>query len=381
MRAITQEYPDITILTVLGSLSLNFPALESADPMTCLKTAQYGLSTAFFNGMYDVMPQGVLLLDGYETAGYSAAREIDFLRMTDEFNRKSPQLLAPSNLEKFRRQSSLAIGLYLDSYLNNKGFYVIKSSRLKRLDLFRRNLMLAMRYSKQYAWLYGEQCRWFPIKLPAVVEKSMLRHPGKGRLWEKAFPGVTQAIEFAKAPKNATLKMLKAGKLKKVYCNNFEQQTANSQAKAPADCKISKRLKGIITWQSGRSNGTFELDDNCGYKSRCCAKMTSVKYGSILTGVPVKPGQIYFARSVANCEGDAQANFTISWQDSKHKWINPLANIRMAFTEKLTDNWHGASKIVIIPDGVAFMYIACGVSSATGNSICRIDNFEIYRLY
>jgi hypothetical protein len=382
MQAVAEEYPEITILTVLGSLSLNFPALESSDPMQYLKTAQYGLSTGFFNGMYDVMPDGVQLLDGFEAAGYSAAQEMDFLRMADDFNRKSPQLLAPENVEKFLKQSSLAIGLYLDSYLNDKGFYVIKSAQMSRLDLFRRNLMLAMRHSKRYTWLYGEQCRWFPIKLPSVVEKSMLQKPGKGRLWEEALPGVTEAVEFAKDPDGRILKMLEAGKLQNIYLNDFDKQLKSETVAAnPADCKINKQLKGIITWQSGSSKGTFELDQSTGYKSNCCAKMNAVKYGSILTGVPVKPGQIYYVRAVAKTEGDAQATFTVSWQNAERKWVKPLDNISMAFTEPLDSGWHGASKVVLIPDDVAFMYVACGVSSATGNSNCRIDNFEIYRVF
>ena len=72
MTAIATEYPDITMVAVLGSYSINFPALNSLDVKARLKDELYGLSPAFFDGMFEVLPPQGKLYDGTEFPGYMA---------------------------------------------------------------------------------------------------------------------------------------------------------------------------------------------------------------------------------------------------------------------------------------------------------------------
>lgn len=354
MKAMSEDFPDIIIFTILGSFSINYPALNSANSEKYLENSQYGLSTAFFNGMLDVIPPQAKLLDGDEVAGYSASNAEDFYHMAKNFTKKSPLLLAPENLVKFQTQCQLAIGVYLDCYLNEKGFWVIKSPNMNRLPLFRRNLRLALESSGDYAWLYTEQCRWHPIELPPVVENSMKNSVGKGRLWEEAMPGVSESIRFAVNPelfvrnnKQTTL----------IYSNDF-----------------TDGLGDIQQWQGGKAKGTIEQKDGT-------AKLTGVKYGSIFKQIPVNPGEIYWIRSTAKTEGDGQASLTFSWQNEKKKFLSPLVNIKLAFSEELPDGWFGASKVVIVPDKAAFILVHCSTISATGNAVVYFDNIEIHQIF
>ena len=388
MNALTAEYPDITNLGAFG-LSANFAALAADDPMKSLKGSIYGLAVAFYNGIYDVMPKGARLLDGCEGPGYKASGVQSFLEMSDAFFRNSPQLLSRSNWDKFFNQSGLSPGLYLDCYLNEKGFYVIKSPKTSRLNLFRNNLMLAMKYSQGYIWLYSEQCRWFPAKMAHTWEKVILTMPGKGRLWEDAMPGITASVEFAKDPKTAVLKMLKENKLKKIFSTDFEWKTAGKNSRngaLPPNSKVNKTLKGVFTWQSGsyKPQGTLKLDTTTGYNSRSSAKLTGINFGCIGRIIPVKPEQVYYIRVVSKSKGLAKPKLTISWQDSKKKWTKSQANVTSTFSKPLKDGWKQADVIVTVPKDVYYMGVQCMNHTYGGQkaeNICWFDDLAVYRVF
>lgn len=353
MRAMSRDFPDIIVFTVLGSFSINYPALNSADPEKYLANAQYGLSTAFFNGMLDAIPPQAKLFDGDETAGYTASNAEEFYLISKNFMKKAPLLVSPENRVKYQTQCQPAIGVFLDCYLNENGFWVIKSPGMDRLALFRRNLRLALECSGEYAWLYTEQCRWHPIELPPVVENAMKKNIGGGRLWEEAMPGVTESVRFAMNPD----KFAAEAKRTPVYSNDF-----------------TKGLGDIQQWQGGTVKGKIEQKDGA-------ARLDGVRYGSLFKAVKVNPGEVYLVRAAAKTEGDGQSSLTVTWQDDKRKFIKSADNIKLAFSEKLPDQWFGASKTVIVPENVAFMVVQYCAASATGKAAVSFDNLEIFRIF
>ena len=366
MRAITAECPDLVMLTVLGSFSISFPSLWSRNPQRFMENHQYGLTSAFFNGMFDALPPMARLYDGSEFTGYQAAGPEDFFRICRDFHVNSPRLAAPENLSKLQAQSGLAMGLYLDCYLNEDGFWVIRSDSMDRVSLLRRNVRLALESSRDYVWLYGEQCRWQPIELPPSTEAAMAGKIGGGRLWEEAMPGVTAALEFARDPDAYVARAEAENRLEKVF-----QATFDPPGEPP-------RLTGVTTWQSGSSKGTIDVDVTGGWQATACARLTGVTFGSVLKSVPVKPGEAYFVRALAQTEGDAQATFTVSWQNADRQWTRRLDEVRMAFSEPLADGWFRASTTVIVPETAAAMYVSCGSASATGQAVMRVDDLEIF---
>ncbi|MCK5804214.1 MAG: hypothetical protein KAI66_15360 [Lentisphaeria bacterium] len=387
MNAMTAEYPDITMIGAFG-LSTSFMALSAPDPMKYLQSSTYGLSVAFYNGIYDVMPTGARFLDGCESSGYAANGMQSFLVMSDAFFRNSPQLLSKSNQDKFLNQSGLSPGLYLDAYLNEKGF-MIKSSEMNRLDLFRKNLMLALQYSQGYVWLYGEQCRWFPAKMADSWEKVVLKMPGKGRLWEEAMPGITASVEFAKDPDKAVANMRRENKLEKLFFLDFESKTADKNELAetmPAGGKKLQPLKDVFAWQSGSytPQGTFARDLTVGYKSKSSAKLTGIKFGSIGKSIPVKPGQIYYATAVAKSGGKAKTTFAVSWKTADKRWAEEYI-VKSMYTKEVEDGWKRAAAIVTVPPDIHYMIIQCGNymphCKVDGETICWFDNIAVYRVF
>lgn len=353
MRAMSRDFPDIIVFTILGSFSINYPALNSANPEKYLANAQYGLTTAFFNGMLDAIPPRAKLFDGDETAGYTASNAEEFFQISKNFMKKAPLLVAPENRVKFQTQCQPAIGVFLDCYLNEKGFWVIKSPDMERLPLFRRNLRLALECSGDYAWLYTEQCRWHPIELPPVVEKAMKNTVGGGRLWEEAMPGVSEAVRFARNPDQFAA----GDKHMLIYSNDF-----------------AKGLGDIQQWQGGTVKGVIEQKDGT-------ARLAGVRYGSLFKAIKVNPGEVYLVRASAKTEGDGQSSLTVTWQDDKRNFIKSADNIKLAFSEKRPDQWFGASKVVIVPDKVAFMVVQYCAASATGNAVVCFDNLETDKIF
>ena len=384
IKAMTKEYDNITIFTVLGSLSIEFLALDNPDPMQFLKSDAYGLSVAFFNGMYDALPAQAKIIDGYERDGYWASTPLDYYKMRYKYDVLSKRLLAPENIGKFQTQTSLGVATYLDAYVDETGNWVVKSDTISRLDLFRRNLTLAVKFSDEYTWIWSEQGKWWPIELDPAVQKSTEKKIGKGRLWEEILPGVTAAIKFARDPLAFALSELNEGKLKPVLNINFEPSTKPLETGAPLaeDWKTNKNLFGLNTYQSSKSKGTFTLDKAVGYKSDCSLRLTSVKGGCVLQGIPVKPDEVYFIRESAMSKGNAVPILILSWKNAANKWVNGGDVVRLTFNESLDDNWRRASAVVYVPQGCAFMYFQCFMKSGgEPEDICWFDNIEIYKMY
>lgn len=388
MNAMVARYPDITIIGAFG-LSANFGALSAADPMEYLKNTSYGLAVAFYNGIYDVMPAGARFMDGCEGPGYIADGLLSFVQMSEAFFRNSPQLLTRSNRGKFHSQSGLSPGLFLDCYINEEGFHVIKSPAMSRLNLFRNNLGLAVKYSHGYVWLYSEQCRWFPAKMAPGWEKAVLSKPGRGRLWEEAVPGITEAVEFVRNPEATVAGMLKENRLEEVFSVGFEPgevATTGTETALPADCKASTALEGVFTWQSGsyQPQGTFERDATVGYESGSSAKLTGIEFGCVGRMVPVKPGQVYYVTAVAKSKGMAKAALSVSWQNAEEKWVKEQCTVRAIYAKVLKAGWKRAAEIVTVPQDVYYMSVQCSNHTYGGveaDNICWFDAFKVYKVF
>jgi len=394
IKAIAGEYPDITLFAAFW-LDLNYKASNSANLMETLKSQNYGLTVPFINGIYDALPPSVKIVEGQEEGGYYARTPYHYLSLKNDFISLAKPLLAPENIDKFLSQTSLAVATYLDCYVNDSGIWVAKSKEMSRIDLFRRNMRLALKFSDEYSWTWGEQCKWWPIKIDDWKEKKAAGFPGKGRLWEDAFPGITSAINdamsYSRDPIAYALSELKAAKLKNAIENPGFLVTAvqDKSVAPPPDCVANEELVDWQTWQrvgdrrlERNSNGTFSLDKNAGCGTPCAAKLEMVREGSILQSIPVKPGEIYFVRASSLQKGNSVGILSIKWRGSDTRWTAQSTGTRNAFTEVLKDGWMRASIIVTVPEEVSYMTVLFEMkSSGAEGDVCWVDDVEAYKLF
>jgi hypothetical protein len=252
---------------------------------------------------------------------------------------------------------------------------------MSRLDIFRSNLMLALKYSRGYVWLYGEQCRWFPAKMQGNWEKVVLKTPGKGRLWEEAMPGITASVEFAKNPEATVAKLLKENKLKEIFHIDFEAKADENNKQT--DGKALQTLKEVFIWQSPtyKPKGTVERDITVGCESKSSAKLTGVQFGCISKVIPVKPGQVYYATAAAKCEGTDKPGFSVSWQTADKCWAEQYM-VKSIFTKELKDGWKSAAVIVTVPADIHYMGVMCGTPAPVGTeNIYWFDDITVYRVF
>lgn len=187
-NAVFRAYPDIVLFCPFGP-SINriiaeAPNLETKDAWA----NTYVLFPAFFNGLLDVLPATAVIVDGHEGRGYYA----EFKLIRKIHNQLSPRLVQPENMEKYKNQVQLGIGLYLDPYFypeamkkTSQFFRALAPENKDRLSVFRHNLDQSFATSEEYVWTWGEGAAWWKEAAPGK----------KMPLWEDFCPGVTAATE------------------------------------------------------------------------------------------------------------------------------------------------------------------------------------------
>ncbi len=194
MGAMVKEFPEITVFG-LWLFSLNRDAAGD-DSEAVLRADDYGLWPAFLNGWLDALPPGARLVDGMEHA-YYLQTDLMFGEIQRELNGPTIQrLVSPENQAKYRKQVSVSFGIYLDAYLNPVGTEHALAAwpggtRLQRLA---KTLATARATADEYVWLYNEQVRWWEMPYSQSRTAELRTTPGRGRLAEEAFPGISEAI-------------------------------------------------------------------------------------------------------------------------------------------------------------------------------------------
>ena len=351
ITAVCKEYPNITIFNWfwLGALWGEQNFQDHGE----------GLVVAFANGVYDKLYPDAKIIDGYEH-GYTLSRAEDFYSVSRAFNIKSQYLLYPSNINKFKTQTSLAIPLYIDSYVNKSGRWQKKTPKgMTKLDLFSRNVSLALENSGEYIWCYGEQGKWWNKKYTKEKQKALLKTFGKGRLWEKIMPGITKVLESAGDPLKYALSELNAGKLKKelVLNESFENGFKNWLKVAP----------GLISRERSKAvYGKFTV-------RTCLSKEISLNQN-----VKIKPNSKYLVTASWRTMRKGRAFIEI-------KLINSEDNVKKQISlAKGAENikWKTVSAVVKTPPNASYINIDLTMKSNSGDYYdrCYFDNIAVYEL-
>lgn len=150
----------------------------------------------FCNGILEVMPSKMKLIDGDEWTGYCAKNEGAYAWMKER-NRTGCGMLDKKLVTKHNAQGGFAPSFYLDAYaFPDKCDCLhphIKNVQSK-VKYFADNLKAARRMADGgHIWIYGERNTWWT---PSEKQLNELQKAGKQPrpTWEDAVPGIREAL-------------------------------------------------------------------------------------------------------------------------------------------------------------------------------------------
>jgi len=376
-RGIGSEMPAAVILTLfLNSVVLR--AGRVGDPAAVLAQEHYGLLPAFFNGMLEAAPPGMVIVDGCENGYYLDSVEAYQRAALDirSWNGPAIQLVTPELRAKYRQQVQAGFGFYLDMFVNEPGntYYrpPLDGSRLKRMS---RNLRAARDAADEYVWIYGEQCRWWSglAKDKPWREAQLKKTVGQGRAWEQAMPGITRAIAWARdadAAARAEIAALKArGAATNLVANADFRERPKGGATLPP---------GWSAWQDEKHpTGKFAWDETVGSGS---ARATKVAWGCLIQKIAAAPGEIFVVQADCRMKGATVPGVTIRWQTGGSKWTHEADDCPLTFRPGAGE-WKTAFGVVTVPSDVGQLVVLLDVrGQQTEDDVCWFDNVEVYRL-
>ena len=372
MKAVTAEYPDITI----WALWLFSKTQMAGDVNAQLPLEDYGLWPAFVNGWLDALPPQAKLVDGMEEAYYFTNLQ-DFAEIYATLrNVNSPllrDLLAPENRVKYQTQVSIAFGIYLDSFLSD-------SSQAAGLERLRQTLTTALNVSDEYVWLYNEQVKWWPIGADILPDwgpngkftKAADARPGKGRLAEEAFPGINEDVNLARDPRGTAQQMIASTRdLPNVLLNgSFAQGEAGKLPPSWAE------------WQKSDSHGTMERDAGVSQDQQDGSVLLSnIGGGALYQFITVQPGQLYAISGWAKRQGKGNATVRIRWSTPQIVYNNIDKDVIIVPSGSPQNGWQRFYDVVQVPLGSQAMAILLGAANQPGaQDKVWYDNITITKL-
>ncbi|MBQ5794423.1 MAG: hypothetical protein IIW14_00345, partial [Kiritimatiellae bacterium] len=207
-----KEFPDAVIWSLWCFHKFAFWMDGGRQPYPVNNVDQSGeLLHYYLNGMLDVMPPSVRIVEGTESYRGSA---LNNSYMVDAFYGMSASmaLTAPENLDKMRSQFYFSNTHYIDMYRKDAkpdcGWYQgpVRGSRLEHLRI---NLEQSLHVATKYVWLYGEG--------NGKLFNWRNGHYAKVKTWEEQIPGLTETLMLVKNPLGFAAKrkveLAKEGKL------------------------------------------------------------------------------------------------------------------------------------------------------------------------
>ncbi len=376
-RGFMEEAPQSTILALfLNSVVLSAGRMDR--PEAQLARESYGLLPAFFNGILDAAPAGVVIVDGCESGYYMDSVEAYQRAALDMRAWHGPAitLVAPENRAKYRQQVQAGFGFYLDMFLNEPGhrYYrpPLEGSRLHRLS---RNLRAARDAADEYVWVYGEQCRWWSaLAKDQPWRAGQLKNTvGQGRAWEEAMPGITRIIQWARDPDAAAqaelAELMRRHAATNLLVNGDFREPPSPGAVLP---------QGWSAWQNEKEPaGRLDWDESTGQGAARAVKMA---WGCFLQGLEAASGQVFVVRATCRAQGAALPGLAIRWQSGDRQWTREADDRRFPFVPGEGD-WSHASGVVTVPPGVGRLVLLLDIrGQSTAADVCWFDDVELYRL-
>ena len=266
-NAVFKEFPDIVFFSYWWLCCESHIAVLQADERAyALKRSVW---VSFVDGLFDVMPDGVKMIDGREHYHLESFRR-DFYRQGAIIQSACPAMLSPENRAKYRRAIRVSYGHYLDMYTNDKsaGHWYYGPEGGSRLEHFRRNLEQSLLATSEYVWLYGEKGLFVPFSgCASGWVKSQ-------QTWDEKLPGyldvvkkTKEACSFVKTKSVETAKGIRDGK-RKISSSAQKRQASSARDKSSVKKSAAAETQGELPKKfiaSGASLRNLKLKALIGY--------------------------------------------------------------------------------------------------------------------
>ena len=266
-NAVFKEFPDIVFFSYWWlCCESHIAGLQAEERAYALKRSVW---VSFVDGLFDVMPDGVKMIDGREHYHLESFRR-DFYKQGGIIQAACQALLSPENREKYRRAIRVSYGHYLDMYTNDEsaGHWYYGPEGGSRLEHFRRNLEQSLLATSEYVWIYGEKGLFVPF---SGCGNGWIK---KQQTWDEKLPGYldvlkktkeacsfvkTKSIETDKTRSSAKKKVLSSAKKKE---GGLSKHKSSSPKKSISESQGELPKKFIVTGESLRK---LKLKDLIGY--------------------------------------------------------------------------------------------------------------------
>lgn len=176
MRAINREYPDITILSLVG------PSLSCLHRN--IKEDRYGMLYAFFEGMCEVATPQTTIIDGYEQS--YPFRELSQYQYGRQIILQYARNLVQDRAS-FTRHMRAGFGVWADYDSGRIGWHPdCFAMNYFTPEELRATLSHALRVSDKYVWVYSERLKWWDFNVPSEYRDALaLAKTGPGEVTSK----------------------------------------------------------------------------------------------------------------------------------------------------------------------------------------------------
>ena len=364
MTAVASECDDLTIFCYFMNSVVRWP-LNQARTGLALKSSGYGLFPPFIDGWLDVLPGGITLVDGCESAyRYNADR--DYLESAVFIRGDAQNVVSPANRAKYRAQVQVSYGVYLDAYWNpgSSPWYIdgLGGPRVARL---RANVGRALECADEYVWVYGEKYRWWPTDSTRVG----------GETWPEALPGCENVLRYLRDPldygRTEMQRLEQAGAdTNRVRNGGFGAEAADANGR-PTEWGV---------WQDSGSEGAFALDPDVGRAAKGSARAAKAKNGCFIQAHDARPGERYAVRGFVRTVGEGRAWLRIRWQTRESAWT-ATSRDRRVYADGPSKEWAELFDVVEVPEGAGKLVVLLLVGDQPAHEdIAWFDDIQLCRL-
>ncbi len=355
-KAIFSEFPDVHLLCYWW-----FSLARTKNDIFHMDRAEY-MVAPFINGMYDVMPEGVTIHEGNESCAYRSNNETEFNHLSVDLRKNFLRCLDPENLRKYRAQTMLAPGLYLDPHFSGKPNFW--SNQLKPdlqkmggVKLLKRNIVQAAEVADRYVWLWHERFAWYPSHHPAKVQDV-----------NKIAPQLTEDIDLLLKPMPRAALLVRERKLRNLV--------RNGDFSTPG--KGNRALAFFSEWYSKKQGKFFHKNIN----GNGVAAAAGVISSCIMQNFNVKSGEMYLVR----CKGGnlsskttASAKITVSWKMPGGERFADYLNRGYVFRKGL-GKLEQTEFTVVVPEGAETLELMLSAGNCQGGDEIHFDDLELYKI-
>ena len=245
MKALTKEYPNIVIFTFMLFCETNM--IHQGTDVFELAKNHGDLWIHFVNGMLDVIPPDVKIVEGNEHSFWMNASTDDFPRSLADMKSNYARIAYPENRDKYRTQVSCGFAMYMDSYTKA---LERKTPLAEVRQRFVSNFGDAWRYTDEYVWFQCEGNRWLDNWDEEALKMVNSHTRIQKETWEQLVPGTLRSIETVKNPEKFGEEQLKEGR----YANLLRNPDC---VKTPP--AVQDDVQKLNDWHQGDPPGRLEF--------------------------------------------------------------------------------------------------------------------------